>query len=279
MSDDTKRPGQPEGSPGHVDPAATATPETSASNDNAANADAPPAPPPANGPAGPAEETAQAADESPNDPEIEIDKLRAQIDDLTDRLLRAHAETQNLHRRLERDIEDASKYAITKFARDIVAVADNFERAITAVPADATADNPVLKSLLEGFTMTEREFLNVLERHKVMRLSPAGEAFDPHKHQAMMEQEDRSVPAGTVLQVFQPGYEIDDRVLRPALVVVAKGGPKPVKSDPADGVSETSPENAAPDAPGGTEAPEPSPSDDSSESPSRDQTTESNGNA
>lgn len=155
-----------------------------------------------------------------------LDELNAQKADLTDRLVRAHAEIQNLHKRLEREREETSKYAIAKFARDTVAVADNFERAILSVPQDALADNPMLKSLLDGVTMTEREFLNVLEKHGVMRVDPKGEPFDPHKHQAMMEQEDASVPANTVLQVFQQGYMIGDRVLRPAMVVVAKGGPK-----------------------------------------------------
>lgn len=155
-----------------------------------------------------------------------LDELNAQKADLTDRLVRAHAEIQNLHKRLEREREETSKYAIAKFARDTVAVADNFERAILSVPEEVLSDNPVLKSLLDGVTMTEREFLNVLEKHGVVRVDPKGEPFDPHKHQAMMEQEDTSVPAGTVLQVFQQGYMIGDRVLRPAMVVVAKGGPK-----------------------------------------------------
>lgn len=184
---------------------------------------------------------AAEADAFANELVAENETLKSQIEDLTGRLLRAHAENQNLHRRLEREREDTAKYAITKFARDVVSVADNFDRAMSSVPADAAESNPVIKSLLEGFTMTEREFLNVLERHKVKRLSPTGELFDPHLHQAMMEQQDPSVPSGTVLQVFQAGYVIEDRVLRPAMVVVAKGGPKPVKTKPG----ETAP--AAPD--------------------------------
>ncbi|MDX2287550.1 MAG: nucleotide exchange factor GrpE [Hyphomicrobiaceae bacterium] len=158
-----------------------------------------------------------------------IAELNTQIAELTDRLVRAHAEIQNLHRRRERDVADAAKYAISKFAGDTVGVADNFERAITSVPQGADLDNPVLKALLDGVTMTEREFFNVLDRHGVKRVNPKGEVFDPHKHQAVMEQEDRAVPAGTVLQVFQSGYIIGERVLRPAMVVVSRGGPKPVK--------------------------------------------------
>lgn len=166
----------------------------------------------------------------------ELDEMEKQQAELASRLATAQeeihryqAEIQNLHRRREKEAEEASKFAITKFARDTVDVADNFERAINSVPAEATKDNPVLKSLLDGVTMTEREFLNVLERHGVMRVSPKGEVFDPHRHQAVMEQEDRNVPAGTVLQVYQPGYVIAERVLRPAMVVVARGGPKPEK--------------------------------------------------
>lgn len=176
-----------------------------------------------------------------------LDELNAQKADLTDRLVRAHAEIQNLHKRLEREREETSKYAIAKFARDTVAVADNFERAILSVPEEALSDNPMLKNLLDGVTMTEREFLNVLEKHGVVRVDPKGEPFDPHKHQAMMEQEDASVSAGTVLQVFQPGYMIGDRVLRPAMVVVAKGGPK--AASPA---AEPAPKSGAADQPEGT---------------------------
>lgn len=171
----------------------------------------------------------------------QIDVLERQQTDLANRLAEAQkdihryqAEIQNLHRRREREAEEAGKYAITKFARDVVGVSDNFERAISSVPADAVDENAVLKSLLDGVTMTEREFLNVLERHGVQRISPQDEPFDPHKHQAVMEQEDRSVPAGTVLQVYQAGYMIADRILRPAMVVVARGGPKPVRKPVAE---------------------------------------------
>ncbi len=193
----------------------------------------------------------QAETASQEDPAVlaaQIEELNAQKADLTERLMRAHADIQNLHKRLEREREETAKYAISKFARDTVAVADNFERAINAVPEEALADNPMLKSLLDGVTMTEREFLNVLEKHGVVRITPKGEPFDPHRHQAMAEQEDASVPTGTVLQVYQPGYMIADRVLRPAMVVVSKGGPraaKPAKADDgeANGADQESPAN------------------------------------
>jgi len=157
----------------------------------------------------------------------EVETLQGQIADLTDRLLRAHAEMDNIRKRAEREREETAKYAIGKFARDVVAVADNFERAIQAVPVGAAEEDSALKALIDGVSMTEREFLNVLERHGVRRILPKGEPFNPHLHQAMMEMHNADVAAGTILEVFQPGYVIEDRVLRPAMVVVAKGGPKP----------------------------------------------------
>ena len=159
----------------------------------------------------------------------------AQLEAANDKLLRSMADLDNLRKRTEREKEDTARYAITKFARDVVNVADNFERAIASVPTDAKVDNPALVSLIDGVTLTEREFLNVLERHGVKRIAPTGEAFNPHHHQAVMETLNPDVPAGTVLQVFQPGYLIEDRVLRPAMVTVATGGakaPKPAAVDP-----------------------------------------------
>jgi molecular chaperone GrpE len=181
---------------------------------------------------------AEAAEVAPHsksyvDPSIEqeatIAKLEHQVKELTDRLLRTAAEMDNIRKRTERDKADTIKYAITKFAGDIVTVGDNFQRAICAVPAGAADADPALKSLIEGVTLTEREFHGVLERHGVKRLDPKGQAFDPNFHQAVMEQDNKEVPAGTVLNVFQAGYVIEDRILRPAMVVVAKGGFKPMK--------------------------------------------------
>lgn len=156
----------------------------------------------------------------------EVATLKEQIGDLTNRLLRAHADMENFRKRTEREKTETAKYAITKFARDTVEVADNFERALSAVPAEAIARNDQLKALLEGVSMTEREFINVLERHGVKRVAPKGESFNPHLHQAVMERHDTSVANGTVVEVFQAGYVIEDRCLRPAMVVVARGGPK-----------------------------------------------------
>jgi molecular chaperone GrpE len=167
--------------------------------------------------------------------------LEAQVRDLTDRLLRTHAEMDNIRKRQEREKQDMAKYAITKFAHDVVEISDNFHRAKAAVKPDA---EPVaaLKGLLEGVDLTERAFIAMLEKHGVKRVDPLGELFNPNFHQAVMEMQDANVPAGTVLQVFSTGYVIEDRVLRPAMVVVAKGGAKPLRPG-----TEAKPGDASPD--------------------------------
>ena len=170
--------------------------------------------------------------------EARVSELESQQADLTDRLLRAHAEMDNLRKRTEREKADTARYSITKFAADIVGVSDNFQRAVAAVPAGAAEQDPALKSLVDGVLMSERAFLQVLEANGVRRVDPKGEAFDPNRHQAVMEESNAEVAAGTVLKVFQAGYMIEDRVLRPAMVVVARGGAKAVKpgnGEPAAG--------------------------------------------
>ena len=121
---------------------------------------------------------------------------------------------------------DTARYAISNFARDVLTVGDNLKRTIDHVPAEAAAGDPALKSFLEGVELTERELLNVLERHGVTRIEPLGQRFDPNCHQAMYEVENADVPEGTVVDVMQSGYTIGDRCLRPALVAVSKGGAK-----------------------------------------------------
>jgi molecular chaperone GrpE len=152
-----------------------------------------------------------------------------------DKLLRVLAEMENLRRRTEREIADTRAYGISAFARDILAVADNMDRALQALDAEIreNADAGV-KALLDGVELTERELHKVLEKHGVKKLEPLGEKFDPNLHQAMFELQDPSRPAGTVAQVMQPGYMIGERILRPALVAVAKGGPKPATEAPAN---------------------------------------------
>lgn len=158
--------------------------------------------------------------------------LKAEIADLKDRLLRTLAEMENLRRRTAREIEDVRRYAVTAFARDVLALGDNLRRALDAVPADARANAADgLKGLLEGVEMTEREFLNVLGKYGVKKIDPTGEKFDPHLHQAMLEVPDPNAEPGTVVQVLQAGYLIGERVLRPAMVGVAKAVPAPSEAE------------------------------------------------
>lgn len=161
----------------------------------------------------------------------DAEALREENAELKDRLLRAAAEMENLRRRTERDKTDTAKFAISNFARDVLTIADNIARAIEHVPEEAAEADEALKSFLEGMQVTERELLNVMERHGITRVDPKGERFDPNKHQAMFEVKNSDVSEGTIVEVVQQGYSIADRVLRPALVGVAKGGPKPTKSE------------------------------------------------
>lgn len=159
--------------------------------------------------------------------------LEAQVAELKDKYLRAHAEMENTRRRAEKDVADARNFSIAGFARDMLSVADNLGRALAAVdPAIREAADTTLKTLLEGVELTNRELAKTLEKHGVRLLDPVGQKFDPNFHQAMFEIPDDSVPAGTVKQVVQPGYAIGERVLRPAMVGVAKAAPK---AGPANG--------------------------------------------
>ena len=147
--------------------------------------------------------------------------LEAENASLKDQLLRAMAETENLRRRAEREKEDTSKYAVATLARDILSVADNLRRALDSLPIDQ-APNDAVRNLLTGVEATERELLAIFERRGIKRIEPVGERFDPNFHQAMFEVPNTGQAAGTVVQVLQPGYIIHDRLLRPALVGVAK---------------------------------------------------------
>ena len=154
--------------------------------------------------------------------------LAKEAADLKDRLLRTLAEMENLRRRTDREVADTRQYAVANFARDLLGVADNMERALGTLSADFRDQaDPVIKSHIEGVEITERELLKVMEKNGVRKFDPQGQRFDPNLHQAMMQVPDPGVPDGTVVQVMQPGYMIGERVLRPALVGVAKGGPKP----------------------------------------------------
>jgi molecular chaperone GrpE len=162
--------------------------------------------------------------------------LAREAADYKDKLLRSLAEMENLRKRTERQVADAREYGIAGFARDIVAVADNMARALAALDSELREKaDASLKALLDGVELTERELLKVLEKHGVRKFEPIGEKFDPNLHHAMFEMPDPSRPAGTVAQVVQPGYMIGERVLRPALVGIARGEPKPgVAESPAN---------------------------------------------
>jgi molecular chaperone GrpE len=171
-------------------------------------------------------ESAGPADAAPSSEE-QVRVLAAAVDELRDKFLRAVAETDNVRKRAERDVSDARTYGITGFARDVLSVADNLARALAAVsPEQRAGADETLKSLLDGVDLTRRELTNILKKHGVRELDPTGEKFDPNFHQAMYEVPDPQVPAGTVVQVVQTGFAIGERVLRPAMVAVAKGGAK-----------------------------------------------------
>jgi molecular chaperone GrpE len=161
---------------------------------------------------------AQAAAEA--DP---VAEARREAAEFKDKLLRTLAEMENLRKRTEREVADARLYGIAGFAREVLAVADNMHRALAAIGPELRehADTKI-KALIEGVELTERELLKALEKHGVKKFSPAGEKFDPNVHQAMFEMENADVPPGHVAQVIQAGYMLGDRVLRPALVAVAK---------------------------------------------------------
>lgn len=144
---------------------------------------------------------------------------------LKDQLLRALAESENIRKRAQREKEDASRFAIANFARDLLTVADNLARALDNIPAEKLAENEVLKSILDGIQITEREFNNVLERNGIKKVSPLGEPFDHNYHQAMLEEESDDYQPGYVTRVLQTGYVLNERLLRPALVGVAKQKP------------------------------------------------------
>ena len=171
-----------------------------------------------------AEAAASAAADQSGDYEALV-RLMKENEELKDARLRAAADMENLRRRTQRDVADARAYAVTNFARDMLAVSDNLRRALDAIPADQRTD-PGVASLAEGVELTERSMLAALERHGIKKIEPQGEKFDPHFHQAMFEVPNPEVPANTVVQVVQSGYVIGDRVLRPAMVGVATGGPK-----------------------------------------------------
>jgi molecular chaperone GrpE len=164
----------------------------------------------------------------PDEPEAgSVEALAKEAAEARDKMLRTLAEMENLRKRTSREVADAKVYGITGFARDVLDIADNLQRALDAVPAETrAAADPGLKALIEGVELTERSLLNALEKNGVKKFDPTGEKFDPNFQQAMYEVPDPTVPSGTVVQVVQSGYMIGERILRPALVGVSRGGAK-----------------------------------------------------
>ena len=164
----------------------------------------------------------------PDDPEEgSVEALARELDEARDKTLRTLAEMENLRQRTRREVADSKVYGITGFARDVLDIADSLQRALDAVPVETRElADPMLKTLIEGVELTERSLLNALEKNGVRKFDPSGEKFNPNFQQAMYEVPDASVPSGTVVQVVQAGYTLGERVLRPALVGVSKGGAK-----------------------------------------------------
>lgn len=175
----------------------------------------------------------QVVDDAPEEGfETEADvvaNLHAEIAELKDRLLRAVAETENVRRRADKDKADASNYAVTGFARDMLNVGDNLRRALDSQPEEIADD---MKAFVEGVAMTERELLNIMERYGIKKVEPeVGEKFDHKFHQAMFEVPTEEQAPGSIMQVVAPGYVIKDRLLRPAMVGVAKGAEKKLDTE------------------------------------------------
>ena len=167
-----------------------------------------------------------AAEPTPREAELQLE-----LAGVTEKLLRAMAETENVRRRLEQAAEDRGKYAVSAFAKDMLPIADNLRRALDALPADAKENDPLAVKLIEGVELTERSLLSALERHGIKKVESLGTLLNPHLHQAMMEVEDPSHASGTIVLEMQAGYTLHGRLLREAMVGVAKGGPKPGQGD------------------------------------------------
>ena len=159
-------------------------------------------------------------------PEGRVAVLEAELAEHKDRLLRALAEAENTRRRAQRERDDATRYAISGFAKELLSAADNLRRALDSLPEAEVGDERT-RSLLAGVAATERELLSVFERHGIRRIDPMGERFDHNLHQAIFEVEHGDRPPGTIIEVLQPGYLLHDRLLRPAMVGVAKPPAKP----------------------------------------------------
>ena len=189
-----------------------------------------------------AEETAEAA-------EPDEDEADGGDEALKDQLLRALADAENARRRARKDVEDARAYAISRFAQDLLGVGDNLGRALDSIPAERRESDDAVKAIAEGIEMTAREFETALGRHGITKIDPLGEKFDYNLHQALFETDQTDQPDGTVVQVLQTGYRIGERLLREAMVGVAKGGAVPADGADADTEAEAESEEEDADTP------------------------------
>jgi molecular chaperone GrpE len=164
-----------------------------------------------------------------------IAELEAERDDLRDKLLRAVAETENVRARNRREVDETRQYAVQKFARDVAEAADNLARGMASLPAPRADEPDIVARMRDGFAGVERSFLALLERNGIGRVDPTGAVFDANYHQAMAEQESAEHPPGTILQAWTPAWLLNGRLLRPAMVVVAKAPPSaaPAEAGPA----------------------------------------------
>jgi len=235
MTENENKPAEEEAAPAE-DPADESATEDQGAEDNTANeADT---------------DTGAPADEAPQDAKADdrpptYEELESDVAALKDQLLRAMAEAENVRRRTEREKADASKYAVTNFARAILSVADNLNRALESVSQEARDGNEDLNNLFVGIELTGNELENVYEQFGIKPIEALGKKFDHNFHQAMFEVEDPDQPAGLVVQQVQKGYVIQDRLLRAAMVGVSKGGPK-LEEEPAGEDAAAAPANDDP---------------------------------
>jgi len=149
--------------------------------------------------------------------------LEAELAQMKDQMLRSMAEAENIRKRALKEREDATKYAVTAFARDMLDISDNFRRALDAIPAEAkSGDDPLLKNVMDGIEAVERNLLRIFERHGITKIEPLDQIFDPNFHEVMFEAPVPGKAPGTVIQLVEPGYMLNDRLLRPARVGIAK---------------------------------------------------------
>ncbi|MDI2112691.1 nucleotide exchange factor GrpE [Commensalibacter nepenthis] len=155
-----------------------------------------------------------------------VEQLKAELQDAKDNWLRSEAENQNLRNRHKKELDDTRLYTVQKFARDVVEAAENLRRGIDSLPAKTEGEDPILTKMREGFESTERSFLQILEKNGIKYEDPTGAPFDANKHQAMAEQPSDEHPSGTVIQSWTPTWTLNNRLLKPAMVIVAKASEK-----------------------------------------------------